>query len=74
MLLTVSSEEKSGKELYDLAYYSLWQMLSGVEGVIAPAAYGGALRRIYIFVDPAKLEARGVSQTQVSAGSPTEGV
>jgi CzcA family heavy metal efflux pump len=65
MLLTVSSEEKSGKELYDLAYYSLRQMLSGVEGIIAPAAYGGALRRIYIFADPAKLEARGVSQTQV---------
>lgn len=43
MLLTVSSEEKSGKELYDLAYYSLRQMLSGVKGIIAPAAYGGAL-------------------------------
>lgn len=65
MLLTVSSKEKSGKELYDLAYLTLRQMLSGVEGVIAPAAYGGTLRRISIFVDPAKLEARGLSQTQV---------
>ena len=66
MLLTVSSEEKSGKELYDLAYYTLRQMLSGVKGIIAPAAYGGALRRIYIFVDPDKLEALGISQTQVN--------
>lgn len=65
MLLTVSSDEKSGKELYDVAYYSLRQMLSGVEGIIAPAAYGGALRRIYILVDPARLEARGISQTRV---------
>lgn len=53
MLLTVSSDVKSGKELYDVAYYNLRQMLSGVKGIIALAAYGGTLRRIYIFVDPA---------------------
>jgi CzcA family heavy metal efflux pump len=67
MLLTVSSEEKTGKDLYDVAYYNLRQMLSGVEGIIAPAAYGGTLRRIYIFVDPNQLEARGLSQTDVMA-------
>ncbi len=66
MLLTVSSEVKSGKELYDIAYYNLRQMLSGVKGIIAPAAYGGTLRRIYIFVDPVKLEALGISQTEVN--------
>ncbi len=66
MLLTVSSDVKSGKELYDVAYYNLRQMLSGVKGIIAPAAYGGTLRRIYIFVDPAKLEALGISQTEVN--------
>ena len=66
MLLTVSSDIKSGKELYDVAYYNLRQMLSGVKGIIAPAAYGGSLRRIYIFVDPTKLEALGISQTEVS--------
>ena len=66
MLLTVSSDVKSGAELYDIAYYNLRQMLSGVKGIVAPAAYGGSKRRIYIFVDPAKLEAVGLSQTQVS--------
>ncbi len=66
MLLTVSSDVKNGKELYDVAYYALRQMLSGVKGIIAPAAYGGSLRRIYIFVDPSKLEAFGISQTEVS--------
>ncbi len=66
MLLTVSSDEKSGKELYDVAYYSLRQMLSGVPGIVAPAAYGGTLRRIHIYVHPSKLEAFGISQTQVS--------
>ncbi len=66
MLLTVSSEIKSGKELYDVAYYALRQMLSGVKGIIAPAAYGGSLRRIYIYVDPLKLEALGLSQLEVN--------
>ncbi|HLF62621.1 MAG TPA: efflux RND transporter permease subunit [Saprospiraceae bacterium] len=66
MLLTVSSKEKSGKELYDIAYYNLRQMLSGVPGIVAPAAYGGTLRRIHIYVDPAKLEALSISQTQIN--------
>ena len=41
-------------------------MLSGVKGIIAPAAYGGSLRRIYIFVDPLKLEALGIYQPEVN--------
>lgn len=66
MLLTVSSKEKSGKELYGLAYYNLRQMLSGVKGIVAPAAYGGSLRRVHIYVDPNKLAATGISQTQIN--------
>ncbi|MBL4862754.1 MAG: efflux RND transporter permease subunit, partial [Crocinitomicaceae bacterium] len=66
MLLTVSSDEKSGKELYDIAYYNLRQMLSSVPGIVAPAAYGGSKRRIHIYVDPVKLEAFGISQTEVN--------
>lgn len=66
MLLTVSSDQRNGKELYGLAYYSLRQMLSGVKGIIAPAAYGGSKRRIYIYVNPSKIEALGISQTEIS--------
>ncbi len=66
MLLTVSSNNKSGKELYDIAYYTLRQMLSGVKGIIAPAAYGGSKRRIYIYVDPDKLEAMSISMTDIN--------
>jgi CzcA family heavy metal efflux pump len=66
MLLTVSSKVKNGKELYGLAYYNLRQMLSSVPGIVAPAAYGGSKRRVYIYVDPSKLEALGISQTQVN--------
>lgn len=64
-LLAVSSEEKTGTELYDLAYFHLRNMLGGIKGIIAPAVYGGRLRRIYIYVDPVKLEARGLSATDV---------
>ncbi len=66
MLLTVSSDVKSGKELYDVAYYALRQMLSGIKGIIAPAAYGGSKRKIYIFVDPTKLRALNISQTEIA--------
>ncbi len=66
MLLTVSSDVKNGKELYDVAYLNLRQMLSGVPGIVAPAAYGGSKRMIYIYVNPVKLEALGISMTQVS--------
>jgi multidrug efflux pump subunit AcrB len=66
MLLTVSSKVRNGKELYGLAYYNLRQMLSGVKGIVAPAAYGGSLRRVHIYVDPNKLAATGISQTQIN--------
>ena len=65
MLLTVSSDTRSGKDLYDVAYLNLRQMLSGVEGIVAPAAYGGSLRMVYVYVEPDKMEALGISQTQV---------
>jgi len=64
-LLAVSSEIKTGKELYDLSYFNLRNMLGGIQGIVAPAVYGGKLRRIYIYVEPDKLEARGISSLEV---------
>ncbi len=64
-LLAVSSETKTGKELYDLSYFNLRNMLGGIPGIVAPAVYGGKLRRIYIYVEPDKLEARGISLLEV---------
>ena len=53
------------KELYDVAYYELRNRLQSIQGVIAPAVYGGRLRRILAYVDREKLEARGLSLTDV---------
>ena len=64
-LLAASSEVLNEKESYDLAYFNVRNMLSGAPGVIAPAVFGGKLRRIYIYLDPAKLEAYGLSLMDV---------
>jgi multidrug efflux pump subunit AcrB len=60
-LVSVSSTEMNEKELYDIAYFELRNRLQSIQGVIAPAVYGGKLRRILAYVDREKLEARGLS-------------
>ncbi len=64
-LLAASSDVLDEKESYDLAYYNVRNMLSGSPGVIAPAVFGGKLRRIYIYLDPQKLESYGLSLMDV---------
>lgn len=64
-LVSVSSETMTEKQLYDIAYYEMRNQLQAISGVIAPAVYGGVLRRIHIYVDPQKLAARGLSPMDV---------
>lgn len=64
-LLAASSEVLDEKESYDLAYFNVRNMLSGSPGVIAPAVFGGKLRRIYIYLDPQKLQSYGLSLMDV---------
>jgi multidrug efflux pump subunit AcrB len=64
-LVTVSNPEMNEKELYDIAYYELRNRLQAIPGVIAPAVYGGRLRRILCYLDPEKLVARGLSLMDV---------
>ncbi|MDA1267255.1 MAG: efflux RND transporter permease subunit, partial [Planctomycetota bacterium] len=64
-LLAVSSETMSEKELYDVAYYEMRNRLQAISGVVAPAVYGGVLRRILAYVDRDALEARGLSPMSV---------
>ena len=65
-LLAVSSETMSEKELYDVAYYEMRNRLQAIPGVVAPAVYGGVLRRILALVDRDELVARGLSPLQVT--------
>ncbi len=64
-LITVSSPRFDETKLYDVAYFDLRNRLQGITGVIAPAVYGGKLRRILAYVDREKLQARGLSPMDV---------
>jgi len=64
-LLTVFSETHDEKTLYDIAYFELRNRLQGITGVIAPAVYGGKLRRVLTYVDRDKLQARNLSPMDV---------
>lgn len=65
-LLSVFSETMTEKELYDVAYFEMRNRLQAIQGVIAPAVYGGVLRRILAYVDPNQLEARNLSPLDVA--------
>jgi len=67
-LVAVSSPTMSEKELYDVAYYDMRNRLQAIQGVIAPAVYGGVLRRILTYVDRDKLEALNMSPLDVAKG------
>lgn len=73
-LVSVSSPEMNEKELYDIAYFELRNRLQAIQGVIAPAVYGGKLRRILAYVDREKLEARGLSLMDVQEALMQENV
>lgn len=64
-LLTVSSDSLNEQQLYDIAQYTIRSLLQTVDGVTAPAVYGGKLRQILIYVDPEKLQEYNLSQTDV---------
>jgi multidrug efflux pump subunit AcrB len=64
-LVAASSDTLNEKEVYDLAYFNVRNYLSGTPGVIAPAVFGGKLRRIYVYLDRQKLQAHHLSLTDV---------
>ncbi len=65
-LLSVSSPVASERDLYDIAYFQLRNLLQGISGVIAPAVYGGRIRRILVRLDRDRLQARNLSPMDVS--------
>lgn len=64
-ILAVSGSSYDETQLYDIAYFDLRNRLQGISGVIAPAVYGGKLRRILAYVDREKLQTRELSPTDV---------
>ena len=64
-LISVSSPTFDETKLYDVAYFDLRNRLQSITGVIAPAVYGGKLRRILAYMDREKAQARGLSPLDV---------
>src|ERR1700758_3864525 len=63
--LSLSSDRLSEQQLYDYGLYNLRQQLTPVQGVTFPAPDGGKYRQIMVDIDPLKLQARGLTPTDV---------
>ena len=64
-ILTVSNEKMAEQQVKDLARVEVRNRLGSVSGVVAPVVVGGKDRRVMIYLDPKKLEARNLSAVDV---------
>jgi multidrug efflux pump subunit AcrB len=64
-LLTVSSDTLSEKEMRDLAYFTVRPQMASIPGISTPPVLGGKLRQITIFMDQNKMQALGISPSEV---------
>jgi multidrug efflux pump subunit AcrB len=73
--LSLASDKLNEQQLYDYGYYTLRQRLAPVPGVTFPTPDGGKYRQIMVDIDPTKLQAKGLTPTDVvnaiNAGSLT---
>src|ERR1700720_2661358 len=63
--LSLKSDRHSEQQLYDYGLYNLRQQLAPVPGVTFPAPDGGKDRQSMVDIDPVKLQARGLTPTDV---------
>jgi multidrug efflux pump subunit AcrB len=63
--LSLGSDNLNEQKLYDYGYYDLRQRLAPVHGVTFPTPDGGKYREIVVDIDPTKLEAKGLTPTDV---------
>lgn len=63
---TLTSTKQSLVELHDIAYYQLRPLLSTVPGVAKVQVIGGAIAEFRVTIDPARLEAHGLTLADVA--------
>jgi multidrug efflux pump subunit AcrB len=63
--LSLKSDRHSEQQLYDYGLYNLRQQPAPVQGVTFPAPDGGKYRQVMVDIDPVKLQARGLTPTDV---------
>jgi multidrug efflux pump subunit AcrB len=64
-LVTLKGQGLTEAQLRDLGQFTIRNQMAGVPGASVPPAFGGRYRQIMIYVDPAKLEAHGLSVMDV---------
>lgn len=64
--LSLSSDTLSEAELYTYGIFRIRQQLATVSGLTLPAPYGGKVRQVMVDLDPAKLQAQGLSARDVN--------
>ena len=63
--LSLTSDRLDEQKLYDYGLYNLRQQLAPVPGVTFPTPDGGKYRQIMVDIDPVKLQATGLTPTDV---------
>src|SRR5450432_2968294 len=63
--LSLSSENLNEQQLYDYGIYNLRQRLAPIHGLTLPTPAGGKYRQIMVDLDPAKLQAKGLTPLDV---------
>jgi multidrug efflux pump subunit AcrB len=61
----LSSDELNEQQLYDYGIYRLRQRLAPIHGVTLPTPAGGRYRQIMVDLDPAKLQAKGLTPLDI---------
>jgi multidrug efflux pump subunit AcrB len=64
-ILTVSNPNMAEQQVKDLARVEVRNRLGGVRGCVAPVVIGGKDRRVMVYLDRKKLEARNLSPVDV---------
>ena len=63
--LSLTSDNLNEQQLYDYGIYRLRQQLAPVPGVTFPTPDGGKYRQIMVDIDPIKLQAMGLTPTDI---------
>ncbi len=61
----LSSDELNEQQLYDYGIYRLRQRLAPINGITLPTPAGGRYRQIMVNLDPAKLQAKGLTPLDI---------
>ena len=64
-IVALNSKTQGEATLYDTGRFQVRSMIMAGRGANAPVVYGGKLRTILAFIDPQKLQARGMSPVDV---------